>query len=361
MTRLEPKGWCPGAHRPMLSGDGFILRVRPRLARLTSVQVRGLAKAAQRHGSGIVELTSRANLQVRGVNQAGVEPLLLDLAALGLLDADAETEARRNILVAPDWRYGDLTHRLAQALGDRLADMPPLPAKFGFAVDAGDGPMLAAASADIRIEQGTHGLILRADGAMLGLPVTEAAAVDHTIAMAEWFVANGAPGRMARLVASGAAMPGWDVEPLPKQALMQPGSHELGAVVGFAFGHIAAQDLLALPPVSVRVTPWRMLLLEGAHGHPTASDDAALQVDACPGAPYCASGTVETRVLAQAVARAGLHVSGCAKGCARPRPAAMTLVGRDGRFDLVLAGSPWDLPSRTGLRPDDVREVLDGL
>ena len=367
MMRPEPKspgqikGWCPGAHRPMLSGDGYIVRIRPRLARLMAAQVRGLAEAALRHGSGVIDLTSRANLQVRGVKEAGIEPLLQDLARLDLLDADAETEARRNVLVAPDWRAGDLTHRLALGLMDRLADMPPLPAKFGFAIDTGDRRLLAGASADIRIECGPNGLILRADGAALGQPVDEAQAMDQAIAMANWFVAKGSPGRMARLVASGATMPGWEAEPLPEQALMRPGPHELGAVVGFAFGQMTAHDLLALPPVAVRVTPWRMLLLEGVQHTTTPPDPTLMLVDACPGAPFCPASTVETRGLARAVARPGLHVSGCAKGCARPRPAAMTLVGREGRFDLVLAGSPWDRPSRTGLLPGMVRGVLDAL
>ena len=104
-----------------------------------------------------------------------------------------------------------------------------------------------------------------------------------------------------------------------------------------------------------------MLLLEGVQHTTTPPDPTLMLVDACPGAPFCPASTVETRGLARAVARPGLHVSGCAKGCARPRPAAMTLVGREGRFDLVLAGSPWDRPSRTGLLPGMVQGVLDAL
>ena len=42
MSRPEAKGWCPGAYRPMMSGDGLVVRVRPTLARLT----RDLAPAA---------------------------------------------------------------------------------------------------------------------------------------------------------------------------------------------------------------------------------------------------------------------------------------------------------------------------
>ena len=32
MSAPQVKGWCPGAHRPMMSGDGLVVRIRPRLA-----------------------------------------------------------------------------------------------------------------------------------------------------------------------------------------------------------------------------------------------------------------------------------------------------------------------------------------
>ena len=79
----------------------------------------GLAEAAARFGSGIVELTRRANVQLRGIrNHAG---LLQALDGLGLLDADPMIEARRNILVSPLWRPGDITERLALELEGRAA------------------------------------------------------------------------------------------------------------------------------------------------------------------------------------------------------------------------------------------------
>ena len=48
------QGRCPGAHRPMMSGDGLVVRVRPRLARLTRAQILGLCAAAQEFGSGMI-------------------------------------------------------------------------------------------------------------------------------------------------------------------------------------------------------------------------------------------------------------------------------------------------------------------
>ena len=69
------KGWCPGALRPMESGDGLIVRVRPWNSALTPAQARAIADGARRHGNGLIDLTRRANLQLRGVSPATLAPL----------------------------------------------------------------------------------------------------------------------------------------------------------------------------------------------------------------------------------------------------------------------------------------------
>ncbi|SEO49622.1 precorrin-3B synthase [Salinihabitans flavidus] len=374
MNRPAAKGWCPGAHRPMMSGDGLVVRVRPRLARLSARQALGLCAAASRFGSGIIDLTSRANLQIRGVAEANHEPLLQELNALGLLDADPALEGRRNILVAPLWRDGDDTHRIATALLGRLADLPELPAKVGFAIDAGPAPVLPGASADFRIERGAQGgLILRPDGAPNGRPVTPQTAIDELIALARWFARTGgdASRRMAAHLAATPLPDGFDTPPATAAAPLAPGPTAAGRVYGAAFGQIDAGDLATLLRATaaraLRVTPWRLFVLEGAQsvdlpGFITRPGDPLLDIDACPGAPFCPSASVETRALARRLAAHGpLHVSGCAKGCARPRTAPLTLVGREGRFDLVKDGAPWDSPARTGLDPATLPDRLGDL
>lgn len=85
-----------------------------------------------------------------------------------------------------------------------------------------------------------------------------------------------------------------------------------------------------------------------------APDDPRRSVAACTGAPACASGSTPTLVdaarLATMFAPLGLegraaHVSGCAKGCARPGPADLTLVGRGGLYGAVIGGAPGDEPA----------------
>ena len=62
------KGWCPTLLSPMQSGDGWLARVKPSAGVLTAAAVRLIADAARRHGNGHIDLTSRANLQVRGLS-----------------------------------------------------------------------------------------------------------------------------------------------------------------------------------------------------------------------------------------------------------------------------------------------------
>ena len=190
------KGWCPGAHRPMLSGDGLLVRVRPRHGRLTAEAALGLLRLAQRHGNGTIDLTSRANLQIRGVAEDAHEALLDGLFDLGLLDETPELESRRNVLVTPFWTAGDATHSLAARLDDLLGELPDLPAKVGFAVDTGPHPLLRDASADIRLERAPDGgLILRAEGAARGRAVTEADAGTALLDMAHWLADRITPDR----------------------------------------------------------------------------------------------------------------------------------------------------------------------
>ncbi len=80
-----------------------------------------LRSLAERHGNGLIDVTSRANLQIRGVSDNSHRLLLDGLAELALLDPDADTESRRNILVTPFWRTGDETQSLAAELEEALA------------------------------------------------------------------------------------------------------------------------------------------------------------------------------------------------------------------------------------------------
>lgn len=373
MSAPVVKGWCPGAHRPMMSGDGLVFRVRPFFGELSAPQVWGLCDLATQFGNGMLDLTSRANFQIRGVAAADQAALLTDLDALGLIDTDPAVEGHRNILMPASWSEGDLTYRLYEALLATLPHLPDLPEKMGFAIDTGREGCLQSGSADFRFElSDTGGLILRLDGTEAGRAVDEASAMDAVQEMANWFVRSGglAHGRMARHLPHRTPPAHWcAVLSRPEARLTTPGSVLGGTVLGAPFGKIAAGDLRALIESSgathLRLMLNRMLYLKGsdvaeAEGFVTRPT-RLMQVHACPGAPFCPQASVATLTLAKELAqetKSVLHVSGCAKGCAHPRPAAVTLVGSKGKFDLVRNGAPWDDPDRPGLTLGDVKDLF---
>ncbi|MCE8029318.1 cobalamin biosynthesis protein CobG [Billgrantia desiderata] len=391
------KGWCPGAWRPMASGDGLLVRVRPPLGRLTRHQMLALCEAAETFGSGLIELTNRANLQLRGVSDASWPGLMTFLVEHGLVAADPQEERRLPLLLAPDWQPGDATHEVARRLEARLDALPALPAKMGVAIDAGAVPLLGEVSADFRIERSLEGglparasgalparasgaLLVRADGREKGTPVdSPAAAVELLIRLLHWFVDSGGidAGRMRR---HPAPLPPWapaTQRPAAAGCVPALGQHAWGRVLGLPFGRAPAATLRAAVIAdsvgAVRVTPWRRLLVEGFPvGAPSppglleSESDPRLAMQACPGAPYCEQASVATLGLAQELAErldgqvaGSIHLSGCVKGCACQTPTDLCLTGREGRFDLIVGGRADGTPVATGLDESDVIEHLE--
>ncbi len=383
------KGWCPGALRPMLSGDGWVVRIRPPAGRLSATQAAGIAQLAARYGNGLIDITSRANVQLRGVRQASHADLIDGLHALGLIDPSPEVEARRNIVVTPFWCTGDGTLDIATALANALAqpDAPHLPKKFGFAVDTGEYPVLQDTSADIRIERSASGWWVRADGFATAARVTAEEAVPTAMALACWYMTTLADsprsgssersGRMAAL-ARHPSLPDAFQTPLPPLVVTpqwQIGPNAHGWLVGIEFGQMSAQTLSALAECAgtgaLRITPWRMLLIEKAAQIPnlpgliTRADDPLLRVIACSGAPQCQHAAIATRTVARALAPclpadSVLHVSGCTKGCAHST-AALTLVGTNDGIHLIRHGIAASTPDRCALSADTVATELQRL
>ncbi|MGA9851165.1 MAG: hypothetical protein WBQ45_26450, partial [Roseiarcus sp.] len=170
------------------------------------------------------------------------------------------------------------------------------------------------------------------------------------------------------------------------------GGHAFGSaiVVGAAapFGDIDAgrfgtliDRARAAGADSLRLAPWRSFLVTGLTARGAASfvgacaklgfvvepGDLRLRIVACPGAPACMHGARPLRGDATRWASllpAGedviLHVSGCAKGCARPFPTAATLIATESGYDLVISGRAADQPVRRGLSSMAIDAFLAG-
>ncbi|WP_170211727.1 precorrin-3B synthase [Rhodoferax bucti] len=379
-TASEPRiqGWCPGALRPMPSGDGLVVRVRPTLGRLTPLQAQGLAGLAQQYASPVLELTSRANLQLRGVCPDSYPALINGLRALGLLDERADVEARRNLLLSPFWTESDSTPAICDALNRALGapDAPALPGKFGFAIDLGAQPVLREGSADIRLERLGDQVLVYADGATTGACVPEAQAAHIAIELAHWFVASGGVingrGRMASLIQRHALPAPFTTTPVPEVPAHTAtvGNSATGMVIGLEFGQLPADTLHQLAALApLRITPWRGLVLEGLHTAPELSElithpgDARLRVMACTGAPGCTQALGPTRALARFLAPllpAGrtAHVSGCTKGCAH-HGATLTLLASEAGYHLIDHGTAQSTPDATSLDAAGIAAYLE--
>ncbi len=394
MSRV--RGWCPSAHRPMLSGDGLLVRVRPRMARLAAYEAVRLADLAERFGNGLIDLTSRGNLQIRGVSEAGHPALLEALVRAGLVAGEPARELPLTVTPFP----GDdgLTEALVAELEARAGDLPELPDKMGIVVDTGVARFLSDVSGDFRFERGEGGMILRADGAAAGMPVSVAGAADALVDLAEWFVRTGGweSGRMHRHLSRVAMPEHWTVM-APGPVRPAPLPDPTHGHISLVFGQVSSDDLKTIIAISgashLVVTPWRSFVLtdaggrvidisvgsadisvpEGARSSRVSGELQALEsvitdisdplhrAVACPGAPRCAQAEVETRALARQLAplaEGGLHVSGCDKGCASRKAFPAVLIGRAGGFDVVLNGTVEDAPLHRGLSEADLLRLF---
>ena len=378
------RGWCPSLHEPMRTGDGLLSRVKPPGGRLTAAAARLVVRAAALHGNGTVELTGRGNLQVRGLTDASAPRFAAAMVSAGLACADAAAERRRTVMPTPlagdDPAAAADAAPLAAAVEAMLAAEPALavlPGKFSVAVDGG-GVLGLSEPADI---------LVRTDGARRWIVLGDAEALcasDRTVDLVrDLALAIGA--RRAREVDATALLmsAGLTPEPsaqrpasaIPVGFIAYPGTERGAFGLGLPFGQTDAATLEMVADLTerfgdglLRLSPWRAVLLGGvparhapalraaatAAGLVTDAGDPRLRVAACIGSPGCASGTVRAREDATALAAAAtwpgvLHVSGCAKGCAHPGPAARTLVGAGGAYNLVRNGRADGLPRAVGL------------
>jgi precorrin-3B synthase len=404
------KGWCPTLLAPMQSGDGWLARVKPSACVVTTAAARVIAHAATHHGNGHIDLTSRGNLQVRGLSPRSAELFAETILATGLASADPAVEAIRNVMASPlgpdDPTAGFDSHAFAREIEAMLLaedGLQALPAKFCVLVDGGGALPLAGITADIMVRAHGDALGVELDGGMLAARGTLAETVK---ALALGFLRlsrerREPPRRMAALAAEIGAAAIFDAAGLEPIEIRHGSSAASRASIGFVplpapaegcfgvglpFGRIEAAGLISLAELSerygdgsLRTTPWRALLLPGIASEAVAhithdvealsliadAADPRLSTFACVGAPDCRSASVDARGdaarLAAAIPAAGvrsLHVSGCAKSCAHRGDAALTLVGRDGRYELIRDGGANEKPALAGLTIAEVIVLL---
>ena len=137
------ESFCPGIVHAVAAKDGLLMRIRVPGGLIGSAQLRALAGVAAEFAGGELEITSRANVQLRGLREQDRGQLASRLAEAGFLPSVAH-ERVRNIAASPlaGWDGTELidTRALVAELDARLTAEPRfagLPAKFGFGLDGG--------------------------------------------------------------------------------------------------------------------------------------------------------------------------------------------------------------------------------
>jgi len=391
--------FCPGILHAVPAKDGLLLRIRVPGGLIRSSQLSAIAELSATLSDGQIEITSRANLQLRAIRPQNLAQVVEGLTAAGLLPS-REHDRVRNIIASP---FAGLdseelldTLPLVRELDDRLlADSAfvELHPKFSLALDGG-GRWFSREVDDLslRAVKGEGGLYLHlAIGGMpSGLGVTTDQAVDGMLEttriclrIAKQF---DIPVRGRRIIAVPGAISRM-TEHLSEFLVPCPPPNDFGAEIevpvgvahtrqaGFVsvvpsvpLGRLQARQAQLIASIamdcntSLRLAPWRGIVLgtipKSALTRVLAQlYDGGLSLDGkdgyrglstCAGSSGCEASLADVRADAISLARqlAGcdtkpgwtVNISGCEKQCAMRNGATAELVANESGYSMKLHG-----------------------
>ncbi len=367
---------CPGLFTPILAPDGILCRLRIPGGQLTTAQLEQLANFCQAHQIKHLQITNRANLQLRNV------PSDTDTAPLqtaGLTGSIPGTDHLRNIMVSPLAGFdkqAQIDTRLLVPHLDRLLstwpDLIHLSPKFSIGLDGGERLSVRSQPNDLRFicHNGTFHLPL-ADQTFCLRP-------QHTLAVVQALIeaylshvdrSLPKPPRFAKLLTQvgiesfAQAIAPWttaveppDEPPEERSQTMPvglfPGEGKLQSIaLALPLGQISVEQLRGLAALVTRsgagvlhLTPWRNLVLPGMGDLESVDRELqALELSrdsenpwrfliACSGSTGCAAGLADVQADARHLAQrpnltqTTIHLSGCDKFCAHRGVSDWTLV-----------------------------------
>ncbi len=388
-TSVRPSA-CPGLLRIVPALDGGICRVKLPGGMLRSAQAQAIAEAARQHASGVLELTNRSNLQIRGV-LPGQESTLIDaLLGAGLGPRVASADDVRNLLLSPaaglDSQARMDVRPLANQLLDLLQDTPALHAlspKFALQLDGGEALAMREHPHDLWLTaEDDQYLLLGLAGCPFDAPLARVEAT-HTVTLVRELLllflelATPEQSRMRQLLAQipasellqrlqtrldfplQPAPANWQtaatINRSPAGIYPQAQSGLCMVAAGTQLGRLHAEQLLTLADLSerlgdgeLRLTPWQGVLLGnvpesasrellaalGELGLLTHIDEPLLGLVACTGSAACARGLADSKhhalhladLLRESGARPQVHLSACPRSCASARVQPYTLL-----------------------------------
>jgi precorrin-3B synthase len=402
---------CPGLFRIVRARDGGICRLKLALGHLSGAQARTIAAAARQFGNGAIDVTNRANLQLRGLAPAAELALIDALLDAGLGPTAPAADDIRNVMVSPtagidrdqEWDVRPLARALLARL-ENDTGFRALSPKFSILVDGGEGVAALDRRHDIWLAAmpggetmalgfaGTPPLSDRDEAAFAMCRIDDA--IDVVAAAIEVFLAETGDAhdttrmrhlfarrpaaafhdrlsaRLGARITRGIAVESWRRRASISRTLLgvqrqrQDGLCFVGAMP--PLGRLAPAMLVALADAAdqygdgtLRLTPWTgAMIVNVAAVHAGKAARALAQAGfadvtsplsamiACSGMTGCAKGLADTQAdarrlaahLATDGATPSIHLTGCAKSCAAPAAAAVTLLASaPGRYDMFVA------------------------
>jgi precorrin-3B synthase len=329
-------------------------------------QLEALAKAATEFGSPAMEMTSRGNIQIRGIGDDDAAAALADrIAAAGLLPSPTH-ERVRNIVASPlSGRLGGSADvrewvRLLDAAICAEPVLAELPGRFWFSVDDGRGDVSGlAADIGAHVVGDTVALLLAGRDTGVRVPPSEVVAALTSIAL-RFIETRENAWRIAELADASALLDGLPRSAEPGAtwpAVMRPpvgwltqddGRTALGAAVPLGVLQARVAEFLAAIDAPIVITPWRSVLVcDLDDGVADAAlrvlapmdlvfDDSSpwLDISACTGSPGCEHSAADVRAdAARAVGDSGSvhrHFVGCERACGSPPDGDVLIATADG-------------------------------
>lgn len=391
--------FCPGILHAVPAKDGLLLRIRVPGGLIEPSQLEAIAALSERLGDGQIEVTSRANLQLRAIQSQDLAGVVDGLIAADLLPS-REHDRVRNIIASPfaglDRQELLDTEPLVRALDARLiadsvfVDLHP---KFSMAMDGG-GRWFSRETDDLALRAVRAGDVmsfhLSVGGEASGLGVTSARAVDCMLEAARISLRIGRqfeiPVRGRRITAVPGAiatmMEGLS-EFLTPCTLPHDFAVEVETPIGISqtrhaglvsvipsvpLGRLQAGQARLISAITrdhesrLRLAPWRGIVLGGiperavreirakldAVGMSLDGRDGYRGLSACAGIHGCDASLGDVRAVAASLAselagratRPGwtVNISGCEKRCAMRNGATAEMEANESGYSLKLHG-----------------------
>ncbi|KXV04270.1 cobalamin biosynthesis protein CobG [Caballeronia megalochromosomata] len=367
--------------------DGGLARLRLAGGVLSAHAARAVARAARACGSGVIEVTNRANLQLRGIRDDAHATLIGMALDAGLGPSTAGGDDIRNVMLSP--LASDDTRALAAQIIDAMQGdcaLHALSPKFALQLDAGerlamldhphdlwlssiDGGARFAFGFAGTMQQRPLGAIHRSDTATFAANVMRrflALATSEEHRMRDLLARIGTARFLAEFDFD-ADVQTWRRE--PADASLRLGAHEgpyratwyAGAQT--PLGRLDANTLDTLADIAdthaegrLTMTPWQSVLIPGIAAHDahdvlqrlhalglaTDAREPLARVIACAGSQGCAKSHADTKADAHRLAallpshdEGQVHLSGCERSCAAAHPVPVTLYAvAPGRYDF---------------------------